>query len=407
MGAVISLFRSFWALSYAAFSLLLLAGTVVAITNVPIKNQTANKVFSLLLVQVSDLPFLGILSQILFYTWISISGTSRVSTLATLFNYFNFITIIGQLYLFKRSFEAKEAISKFLVKISLNESNPVDLLGPDSLDFWKIALYPRIEPKEYTLYSEIPYWTLNEQRSAMTSDGWQSVLQMGLDVYKPNSVEGGDDRPVYVHIHGGGWTSGSKTMIGPILSELISRRWIVVSIDYRTNTKAGYPTQFLDCKRAMRWVKDQIRIFGGNPANIVVGGDSAGGHLAALLALTPNIPEYQPGFEDVDTTVQGCVPQSAVLDTADINNYGPRNSRTRFVNEVSRREGPPESEEKSEAHISYLEIPHGEHASSAFPSVPALHIAKATAEWLSQNFDKKRANGESKIGVHELVDWEW
>jgi len=49
----------------------------------------------------------------------------------------------------------------------------------------------------------------------------------------------------------------------------------------------------------------------------VVTGGSAGGHLAALVALTANEAEYQPGFEDVDTTVQGCVPFYGVYDFLD------------------------------------------------------------------------------------------
>jgi acetyl esterase/lipase len=54
--------------------------------------------------------------------------------------------------------------------------------------------------------------------------------------------------------------------------------------------------------------------YGADPGFVAVGGGSAGGHLAALLALTANDPEYQPGFEDADTRVQACVPIYGVYD---------------------------------------------------------------------------------------------
>ncbi|KAF9895752.1 hypothetical protein BX616_008911, partial [Lobosporangium transversale] len=138
---------------------------------------------------------------------------------------------------------------------------------------------------------------------------------------------------------------GSKKLVGPLLTEMITYDWIVVSVDYRLKSKAGYPTQLIDCKRALRWVKDEIRIFGGNPQNIVVAGDSAGGQIALMLATTANRPEYQPGFEDVDTSVRGVLGLSPVVNLVDEGDHCNHRSRTRFIKEVALREGSPESEE--------------------------------------------------------------
>jgi acetyl esterase/lipase len=70
----------------------------------------------------------------------------------------------------------------------------------------------------------------------------------------------------------------------------------------------------IDIKCALAWLKQHIAEYGGDPNFIVVTGGSAGGHLSALTALTPNDPEYQPGFEQVDTSVQGCIPFYGVYD---------------------------------------------------------------------------------------------
>lgn len=61
-------------------------------------------------------------------------------------------------------------------------------------------------------------------------------------------------------------------------------------------------------KRALAWVKENIAAYGGDPNFVALSGGSAGGHLTALAALTPNDPKFQPGFEDADTSVMAAVP---------------------------------------------------------------------------------------------------
>ena len=59
---------------------------------------------------------------------------------------------------------------------------------------------------------------------------------------------------------------------------------------------------------ALAWVKENIADYGGDPDFVAISGGSAGGHLTALTALTANDPQWQPGFEDVDTSVVAAVP---------------------------------------------------------------------------------------------------
>ena len=121
-----------------------------------------------------------------------------------------------------------------------------------------------------------------------------------------------------LQIHGGAWITGSRTNQAlPLMHRLASEGWVCVSVDYRLSPHATFPEHLIDCKRGLAWIHENIAEHGGNPNFVVVTGGSAGGHLATLLALTANDPEYQPGFEGVDTTVQGCVSFYGVYDFAD------------------------------------------------------------------------------------------
>lgn len=135
-----------------------------------------------------------------------------------------------------------------------------------------------------------------------------------LDIYRPRGVDL-TDAPVLVQVHGGAWTIGSKEQQGLILmNRMASRGWVCVALNYRLAPKHPWPAQVVDTKLAIAWTREQIKEYGGDPSYLVVTGGSAGGHLAALAALTPG--DFQPGFEDADTSVAGCVPFYGVYDLA-------------------------------------------------------------------------------------------
>jgi acetyl esterase/lipase len=142
-----------------------------------------------------------------------------------------------------------------------------------------------------------------------------------LDIYRPR--EAIHNAPVLFQIHGGGWTEkmGSKNEQAlPLMNHMALRNWICVSADYRLSPTATAPDHIVDCKQALVWIKQEIASYGGNPDFVVVTGGSAGGHLAALMALSVNDPTFQPGFEGEDTTVQGAVPFYGAYDFT--NEYG-------------------------------------------------------------------------------------
>lgn len=137
-----------------------------------------------------------------------------------------------------------------------------------------------------------------------------------LDLYRP--ADGRlDGAPVLVQIHGGAWTVGRKDQQGvPLMLHLASKGWVCVAINYRLAPRDAFPAQIVDVKRAIAWVKEHIDEYGGDPDYVVITGGSAGGHLAALAALTPGDPAYQPGFEYADTSVQAAIPHYGIYDFA-------------------------------------------------------------------------------------------
>jgi acetyl esterase/lipase len=127
-----------------------------------------------------------------------------------------------------------------------------------------------------------------------------------LDVYRHRSHEPGG--PTLVYLHGGAFRSGRKSREArPLLYRLASQGWVCVSATYRLGPAARFPEHLIDAKKVLAWVREHGHEYGANPAVVFVAGSSAGGHLAAMAALTPNDPRFQPGFEPADTSVTAAI----------------------------------------------------------------------------------------------------
>jgi acetyl esterase/lipase len=136
-----------------------------------------------------------------------------------------------------------------------------------------------------------------------------------LDIWRRPDLDQNGKAPVLFQIPGGAWTTGNKRgQAHPLMSHLAELGWICVAINYRHSPRNTWPDHIVDVKRALAWVKAHIADYGGDPDFIAITGGSAGGHLSALAALTPNDPQFQPGFEDADTRVQAAVPFYGVYD---------------------------------------------------------------------------------------------
>lgn len=139
--------------------------------------------------------------------------------------------------------------------------------------------------------------------------------KLRLDVYLPNAQSSDARRPAVVQIHGGAWVFGDKGTQGlPLLTHLAKNGWVGFNVNYRLSPAATFPDHLVDVKRAIAWIREHADDYGVDPDFIAVTGGSAGGHLAALVALTAGDPRYQPGFEQADTRVQAAVPLYGVYD---------------------------------------------------------------------------------------------
>ncbi|BBZ65407.1 esterase [Mycolicibacterium insubricum] len=129
------------------------------------------------------------------------------------------------------------------------------------------------------------------------------------DIWHRRDLRPDAKAPVLVNIPGGAWVIGMRRpQAYPLMGHLADEGWVCVSIGYRVSPLHTWPDQIVDVKRALAWVKENIADYGGDPDFIALSGGSAGGHMTALAALTPNDPQWQPGFEDADTSVVAAVP---------------------------------------------------------------------------------------------------
>ena len=100
------------------------------------------------------------------------------------------------------------------------------------------------------------------------------------------SPEAGNGRPIALFFHGGGWVMGSVETHDGICRRLANEaKCIVISVEYRLAPENRYPAALTDCYAAVNWAVQHHDEFGGDPRQVYVTGDSAGGNLAAAVCL--------------------------------------------------------------------------------------------------------------------------
>jgi acetyl esterase/lipase len=168
------------------------------------------------------------------------------------------------------------------------------------LSFWKTALAlalvagtvlptiaepqekPRPAPEGVTIERDVAYLPADRKEK--------------LDLYLPANRPAGTRSPGIVIIHGGGWSSGTKSAYREfnIGTTLAKAGYVCASIDYRLDEKERWPTNIQDCKNAVRFLRKNAEKYGVDTEHMGVIGGSAGGHLALMIGLTDGMKEFEP-----------------------------------------------------------------------------------------------------------------
>lgn len=114
---------------------------------------------------------------------------------------------------------------------------------------------------------------------------YSSLERQKLDLYVPEGLT--EPAPVILFFYGGSWQSGEKETYRGVGQALASKGFIVAIADYRVYPEVRFPDFVDDGAKAVSFVRDNVKTYGGDPSRLYLAGHSAGAHIAVLLASDP------------------------------------------------------------------------------------------------------------------------
>ena len=160
---------------------------------------------------------------------------------------------------------------------------------------WSWFLRMKVSP-EPSFERDIPFWTVPGTDRQLLCDVW-------------HPADGDVSGLAFIYFHGGAWSIGDKdTFTRPFFRHLVAQGHTVMDVSYRLCPEVDIYGMVGDVKRAIAWMKANASRYGVNPAKIVLGGGSAGGHLSLLAGYTPQHPELTPeDLKSADLSVCGVI----------------------------------------------------------------------------------------------------
>ncbi|MET3291861.1 UNVERIFIED_CONTAM: acetyl esterase [Brevibacillus sp. OAP136] len=150
-----------------------------------------------------------------------------------------------------------------------------------------LSEFPSMDPQAVrSILAQAPPMEVEQAPLAQTEDRLIPAdpdTDIRIRIYTP---EGTGPFPLFVYYHGGGWVIGDIEMTDASCRMIANRTsHVVVSVDYRLAPEHKFPTPVNDAYAALQWVQQNAAELNANASKIVVGGDSAGGNLAAVVAM--------------------------------------------------------------------------------------------------------------------------
>jgi pectin methylesterase-like acyl-CoA thioesterase/acetyl esterase/lipase len=142
--------------------------------------------------------------------------------------------------------------------------------------------------------------------------------ELHLDLFKPEKT---GTYPALLLIHGGGWRSGNRTMQIPLAQIIAAKGYVTAAVEYRLSPEALYPAAIHDIKAAVRFLRANAAKYSIDPNRIAITGSSAGGQLAALIGMTPDVKKFDgnEGNPRVSAEIQAIIDMDGILDFTDPN----------------------------------------------------------------------------------------
>ena len=159
--------------------------------------------------------------------------------------------------------------------------NAFGLRWEDQIQSRVILTLPAVPDQR--LEQNIPFATIPDTSRQLVCDIWQpnaTVTPSGL---------------AFIYLHGSAWYLLDKDLgTRPLFSHLAAQGHVIMDVAYRLSPETDMMGMVHDVKRAIIWMKEQAGTYGVNPDRVVIGGGSAGAHLALLAAYTANDPRFTP-----------------------------------------------------------------------------------------------------------------